>query len=144
MKHVHRTALAAAVLAATALIALAGCKKRDQLPDSWAGRYRRPAFFGLAADQYVVVGPRTLTVENCQVNCGAPVLQLTSVTCTGGGFSEECRFTSEHCTGTVSTDSAHRLSVTATATPTAATGEALRLHNETCNNVRANLMERAQ
>ena len=76
------------------------------------------------------------------MNCGEPVVPLTTVTCTGSGWMQECAYTSAHCTGTISISSGNRISITATATPTTDTGEALRRHNETCNNIRANLMSR--
>jgi hypothetical protein len=135
------TKLATLVALGAFAAATTGCQKSNELPSNWSGRYRRTAAFGLAADQFVTVAPRALTVGNCQFNCGTPVVALTSVRCEPGGA---CSFTSEHCTGTIEVDTGHRLSVTAQPTPTTATGDALALHNETCNNIRGNLMDLAQ
>lgn len=131
------------LLAVASMAALAGaCKKRDEIPMSWSGRYRRAAAFGLAADQFVRVAPKQLTVEECRFNCGENVVNLLTVACNSEGTNEECRYTSTHCIGTITRNFDGRLSITATPTPMAVTGEALRVHNETCNNIRQNLMRR--
>jgi hypothetical protein len=129
-------------LLALSAVAAEGCRKHNELPAAWHGRYRRTALFGLVADQYVVVGNNQLTVENCQFNCGENVVQLATVNCTGAGATEVCNYTSTHCTGTISMTSGNRINITAVATATGATGPALATHNETCNNIRGNLMTR--
>lgn len=119
-----------------------GCQKRDEVPTSWLGRYRRQGALGLVADQFVRVAAKQLTVEECRFNCGENVVNLTTVACSDQGTNPECRFTSTHCSGVITRNFDGRLSITATALPTTVTGEALRVHNETCNNIRANLMRR--
>jgi len=114
-----------------------GCKKKNELPASFSGRYRNAQL--LLADQFIVVTPRSLTVQACVVNCGAPVVNLTTVTC---ATLRECTYTSEHCTGSIELDSRGRLSITATPVP-GATGEAAAVRNLTCSNIRNNFMPKA-
>ena len=132
------------LMAVFALSAVAeGCKKRNEIPVEWRGRFRRTTAFGLVADQFVTAGANTLTVDNCQINCGESPVLLNTVNCTDSPYGVRCAYTSTHCTGVV-TYSNNQMTITATPTPTTATGPALGTHNLTCSNIRLNMGARVQ
>jgi hypothetical protein len=106
-----------------ALVALAGCGggASNELPEDFRGTFEMTRLLG-TDNAMLTVGPTGITMAGCDINCPAPTLTFTSVTCPE---SDTCNVVGPQCTGTIELwrTSGRSLEITLTPVP-GATGEA--------------------
>ncbi len=81
------------------VLALAGCGggASNELPEDFRGTFEMTRLLG-TDNATLTVGPTTITMAGCDINCPRPTLTFTSITCPEHGT---CNVTGPECSGTI-------------------------------------------
>lgn len=119
-------------LVTVVLLAMAGCGKKNELPDDFRGNYTMSRLLG-TDNVTITVDANSLTMSECDVNCPDLTMRFTKIDCTTSAGLDTCTVESDDCTGTIEEGigSSRNLEITLTAKP-GLTGEAAEHRQVNC------------